>query len=444
LNGSRFTSRVDTLVSAGFPDDGVFDSTWRLLRDGYEFIGKRCEALDSDYFVTHLLGKRVICLRGEEAATLFYDESRFERRGAVPRRVVTSLFGKGGVQSLDGEEHRRRKSLFLSVLSGSAVQGLVSTTRAHFQRASADWQTRDRVVLFQATAEVLTRAVCEWAGVPLPEQDVSARTSDFVEMVEAFGGVGPRLWQGKLARMRAERWLRSLIRDIRAGRCSPAPNTAAKLMAEASELSPRVAAVELINVLRPTVAIAWYVTFAAHALLQQPHCADRLQNDRDAFEPGHYADWFIQELRRYYPFTPFVGARVKVPFEWQGQRFEQDQLVLLDVYGAQHDERRWEEPGHFEPERFAGFTGTAYNFIPQGGGPALGHRCAGEWVTLAVLGVAVRFLTRDISYQVVREQVFEIALSRMPTKPRDGFVITQVAARPASFPDSSRTAVAPV
>jgi fatty-acid peroxygenase len=425
-------SGVDTLVSAGFPSDPALDSTWYLLRDGYEFITKRCEALDTDYFVTRLLGKRVICLRGEEAAALFYDETRFERRRAVPRRVVTSLFGKGGVQGLDGEAHQRRKSLFLSVLSASAVQELASVTRAHFERAIVDWQARERVILFDASAEVLTRAVCEWAGVPLEAGEAPARAKDFVEMVDAFGGVGPRLWQGKLARMRAERWIESVIRDIRAGRLRAAPSTAAKLLADASELPPRTAAVELINLLRPTVAIAWYVTFAAHALLQQPHCADRLRNDADAFEPGHYADWFVQEVRRYYPFTPFLGARVKVPFEWHGQQFEQSQLVLLDVYGAQHDERRWEKPRQFEPTRFAGFTTTAFNFIPQGGGPALGHRCAGEWVTLALLGVATRFLTREISYQVVREQILEIPLSRMPTKPRDGFVVTQV--RPSSAP----------
>jgi fatty-acid peroxygenase len=428
---------AQALVSADFRQDPALDNTWRLLRDGYEFIGKRCQELDADYFVTRLLGKRVVCLRGEEAARLFYDEARFERRRAVPRRVVTSLFGKGGVQGLDAEEHRRRKALFLSILSASAVQDLASITRAHFQRAISGWQARGRVILFDASAEVLTRAVCQWAGVPLLDEEAPNRAADFVNMVDAFGGVGPRLWRGKIARARTERWIQGVIRDVRAGRGSPGPSSAVRVMAGASELSPKVAAVELINLLRPTVAIAWYVAFAAHALWQRPHCLERLRSDPDAFEPGHYADWFVQEVRRYYPFTPFVGARVKSPFDWRGHHFEQGQLVLLDVYGAQHHERHWDEPRKFNPERFAGFTGTAFNFIPQGGGTALGHRCAGEWVTLAVMGVATGVLARDVTYEVAPGQAAEIPLSRMPTRPRDGLVITNIALRP-HFPAQSR------
>jgi len=420
-------NHVATMEGAGFVRDPALDSSWRLLQDGYEFISKRAEALGSDCFVTRLLGKRVVCLRGEEAAALFYDEARFERRNAVPRRVVTSLFGKGGVQGLDGEQHRQRKALFLAILSEQSVQKLADVTLERFRLARSDWQRRPTVTLFDASAAVLTQSVCDWAGVPLSAGDVADRAHDFVQMVDAFGGAGPRLWSGKLARRRGERWIRALIRDVRGGRVVAPPSSALAAIAGAQELPEQIAAVELINLLRPTVAIAWYVTFAAHALLQQPHCFDRLRDDAAAFDPGQYASWFIQELRRFYPFTPFLGARVKAPFEWRGQHFERGQLVLLDVYGALHDERRWQQPRRFEPERFAELHPGPFDFIPQGGGAPLGHRCAGEAVTLAVLGTALRFLTRELTYQVPGEQSFEIPLGRMPTKPRDGFIISHVA-----------------
>jgi fatty-acid peroxygenase len=377
------------------------------------------------------MGKRVVCMQGSDAAALFYDEERFERRGAVPRRVVTSLFGKGGVQGLDGDSHRQRKSLFLSVLSAPALEQLVRVTSSQWRQALSRWQARERVVLFDEAAELLTRSVCQWAGVPLAENEVAERARDFLLMVDAFGGGGPRLWRGKLARRRGERWIARVIEDVRGGRLIPEQTTALAQIATARDasgslLATRVAAVELINVLRPTVAIAWYVTFAGHALLQQPHCRERLRNDVSAFEHNGFAHWFVQEVRRYYPFTPFVGAKVKDSFDWSGYHFSRGQLVLLDVYGALHDGRAWDKPSLFQPERFSGWKGTAFDFIPQGGGPALGHRCAGEWLTLQLLSVAVRFMTRHMSYEVVADQRLSFPLSRMPTKPLDGFVIHQV------------------
>jgi fatty-acid peroxygenase len=133
-------------------------------------------------------------------------------------------------------------------------------------------------------------------------------------------------------------------------------------------------------------------------------------------------------VRRYYPFTPFVGAKVKEAFDWRGYHFARGQLVLLDVYGALHDARAWPRPNDFDPERFNGWKGTAFDFMPQGGGSALGHRCAGEWVTLELLTLAVRFLSRGMTFEVVPEQRLSFPLSRMPTRPQDGFIIRKVRA----------------
>lgn len=39
---------------------------------------------------------------------------------------------------------------------------------------------------------------------------------------------------------------------------------------DGAPLDPRTAAVEVLNVVRPTVAVSWFVTFAAHALHRWP------------------------------------------------------------------------------------------------------------------------------------------------------------------------------
>jgi fatty-acid peroxygenase len=421
---------------SSIPRDSTFDSSLALLREGYEFIWNRCKRFDTDLFQARIMGKRAVCIHGRDAAELFYDESKFQRAGAVPRRVVTSLFGKHGVQTLDGAAHRHRKAAFMSLMSATSLQQLVDETGQQWRRAVLEWEGAESIVLFDEVQRLLTRATCAWAGVPLNEAEVPRRARDFCHMVDAFGGAGPRLWQGKWARASAERWMSRVIEAVRSGALPAEAGSALYVMAHhralSGELLPaRTAAVELINVIRPTVAIGWYISFAALALHQRPELRGKLLAEPLGEAAGGFADRFMQEVRRFYPFAPFLGAKVRAPFDWRGHRFEPGTLVLLDVYGTNRDPRWWAAPDEFRPERFEGWKGDAFGLIPQGGGdPARGHRCAGESITMHQVTLGLHFLTRCIQYEVPPQDL-SFDLARMPTRPRSGFVMRRVRATSA-------------
>lgn len=82
---------------ANIPHDKNLDSTLAFLRDGYTFIQKRCRRYQSDIFQTRVMGQKVICIHGQEAAKIFYDNERFMRNGAIPKRVQKTLLGENGV-----------------------------------------------------------------------------------------------------------------------------------------------------------------------------------------------------------------------------------------------------------------------------------------------------------------------------------------------------------
>jgi fatty-acid peroxygenase len=70
---------------------------------------------------------------------------------------------------------------------------------------------------------------------------------------------------------------------------------------------------------------------------------------------------------------------VRDEFEWRDRHFSKGSWVILDLYGTNHDTRLWEDPSKFQPERFRQWDGSAFDFIPQGGGEYYtGHRCPGE------------------------------------------------------------------
>lgn len=187
-----------------------------------------------------------------------------------------------------------------------------------------------------------------------------------------------------------------------------------------------MAAVELINIMRPTVAVARFIAFEAHALYHYPKSRRLIEAGTDA-----ETELFVQEVRRFYPFFPFTGGRVREPFTWQGHDFTPGTWVMLDVYGTDRDPRLWENPDAFQPERFRRWNGSAFNFIPQGAGDHFTtHRCAGEWITIALLKQATMSLVNGMAY-TVPEQDLDISLRIMPALPQSGFIMRDI--RPASL-----------
>jgi fatty-acid peroxygenase len=407
------------------------DDTITLLRHGYPFISERAHRLGADVFETRILLRPTICMFGSAAARVFYDDERFIRRGAMPMRVQKTLLGQGGVQGLDGAQHGIRKGMLLSFLHPNGGRELGQQFADDLRSEVARWN-RDggRVVLIDAVAVVLMRSVCAWAGVPLAPEDERRRTNEMLAMIDAPAAVGPRHWRGRRARRKANAWAADLVRRYRAEDHEPPAGTPLAVIAGHRDsdnrlLDPEVAGVELLNVLRPTVAVNRFVAFAALALHDHPAWVERLRDSSPDMQQQDL-EAFVLEVRRFYPFFPAAAARVRHDFEWKGITFSRGQSVLLDLYGTNHDPRIWERPGEFRPERFSTGEPDAYELVPQGAGEhGTGHRCAGEWATIEILKAAVLCLVRDMDYDVPAQDL-SIPLSRMPTAPRSGFVIGDV------------------
>jgi fatty-acid peroxygenase len=413
-------------VTAKIPHDKSLDNSIYLMQEGYMFIQNRMDRYQTDLFLARLLGEKVICIKGQEAARLFYDPFRFKRKGAAPKRVQKTLFGVNAIQTMDEEIHIHRKLLFMSLMTPPHQKRLADMERAEWQEAAYRWKAQGETVLFEEAKNLLCTVACRWAGVPLTEPDVKERANDFTDMVDAFSAVGPRHWKGRRARTRAEDWITNLIEDVRTGKASASEGSALYEIAFCKDLNGKhleahMAAIELINVLRPIVAIATFITFSALALHENPELKIKLISSGDRF-----LEMFINEVRRYYPFGPFLGARVKKDFIWKEAEFKEGMLVLLDIYGTNHDPRIWKKPHEFNPERFSNWDGNLFNFIPQGGGdPASGHRCPGEGITIEVMKATLRFLVKDITYNVP-EQDLKYSLVRMPTLPESGFKMNEI------------------
>jgi len=407
-----------------FPKAPGFDHTLAFLREGYPFISRRCARLRSDGFIARLMLRRVVCLRGAEAAELVYSPQRVTLVGAMPITVVKLLQDFGSVQTLDDAAHRTRKALFTrigSVMESRRVAELMAEewTRYFGGRASRD------AVLVEATDAILTRATMRWVGIDPERDDAGSRCRELTAMFETPGMLGPRHWRAQVLRSRAERWAQDVIRRARANGFergdTPLDVVASHRNPDGALLKPEIAAVELLNVLRPTVAASHFIVFAAMTLHEHPEWRQRFAEGDES-----QLNAFVTEVRRLAPFFPVIGGRARMAFDWHGHRFAQGDWMLLDLYGTNRDPDLWPEAEAFRPERFATKAPGLYDFVPQGAGIAEEtHRCPGESVVTEIIMAAVRLLTRTMTYRVPAQDL-SVDLSRMPALPASGFRMVDV------------------
>lgn len=408
------------------PKEEGLDHSLKLLQEGYQFILNRRHMFHSNIFETTLLAEKAICITGKKAAEIFYDNDKFKRENAAPKRLQKTLFGKGGVQALDGEEHHHRKALFMSLMTKEKLQEIVELTIKSWKSYADEWEQQESIILYIEAKKILTRAACEWTGIPMKDVDVDKLSEHLGDMYESAAAIGLKHWKGRRSRSKTEEWLETLVENVREGKMEVSKDRALYKFSmhvdqKGNLLDKEVVAVELLNLLRPIVAISVYICFAALAQHQYPEEAEKLQGG----ESGSLKR-FVQEVRRFYPFFPFTAARVKQDFTWNGYHFSKDTLTLLDLYGTNHHPEDWENPDRFLPDRFSTWEGSPFDFIPQGGGEYdIGHRCAGEWLTIDIMKASLDFLVNRLNYDLP-EQDLSFSMSEIPSLPNSKIKMVNV------------------
>ena len=393
------------------------DETLRLVRGGYPQAALLRAGRTA--VPIRLLGRRSALVGGPDGVRRFYDE-RLRRRGAFPQVIKQVLFGPGAVHGLDDAEHHARKALFADILAPAQVARLTEVADAEWRRTVADWS--GQVAVFNEAVALIGRSVLAWSGIPAEPAAAQRRARQLAAIVDGFATPVRPYLRAVRARRDADRWARGLVEQVRDGSMVAEPGTALHVFATARDatgdlLPVRTAGVELLNVVRPTVAVAWFVAFAAEALHAYPDWRQRIAGgDVEA------ADAFAQEVRRFYPFVPVLAARARGRQDVSGVDVPRNGYVVLDVHGTDHDPASWREPDRFDPARFLAGPVDPDALVPQGGGDvATGHRCPGEVVVLSLLAGAVRALAGlDLVYP---PQDVGASLSRFPTRPRSGVIV---------------------
>ena len=392
-----------------------------------------------------LLGRDAILVRGAEGVATFYDEKNVARHGAMPAIVQRVLFGVGSVHSLDGPRHRHRKSTFADIAyDDDQVERMTRHLHREWRAELADWRAGGRRSAYTAAVGAFGRAVMRWGDLPGTPAAQTRWAGRLAQIVDGFGTpYSPSILLAVANRRWSDRHTTRLIEAVRNAELTPRPGTALDEWAwhrdeEGALLTPRLAGVELQNSLRPMIAVARFVAFAAKELLARPEWRARIAaetHERGTLVGGAAATAFAQEVRRTAPFVPMLPGWARRTVEVDGQRVDQGGQIVFDILGTDTDDLSWDRAGEFAPERFLGISDyeAMPAFVPHGGGDVrTGHRCPGEKLAIAGLAAAVAALS-DPGVRIV-EYGLEVNLRRLPTMPASG---GRVAASPDGASDTA-------
>ena len=412
---------MQSIPKTRLPDHSIF-----LLTQGYPHLINLFRKHNTRILQTRFAFQKVICLGGEDGAKIFYDNEKFKRENVAPTRLKDTLFGHGGVHGMDGQSHHHRKSMYMNAMTPKNIQRLNEIYIEEWKQAIRGFALAQNINLFKESSKIIFKAIYRWAGIPFDCNEVNQRASEIIAMIDAFGGLIKRHRKGKKARVSHEAWLMNKIEEIREGKISlneemPAHSVAFHIDENGTLLDLHTASVAMSNMTRPALAISYFVVYQALAMDSNEEVLKKLRTD----DPQYLTN-FVNEVRRYYPFVPMLGARAKTDFEYNGYQINKGQLTLLDIYGILHDETIWEEPEKFNPDRFANQKISPYTLLPQGGGEFdVGHRCAGEWITIEMLKISAKALSQWMKFDInSRDKNF--SLTRFPSFPANGLQINNI------------------
>jgi cytochrome P450 len=436
--------------STGLP---LLGETLSFLKDGFGFVASRT-ARHGPIWKTRILGRATAVLAGPDASGRFID-SEVQRAGAMPPHVQ-ELFGGSSLPLLDGDPHLSRKTFVLQAFSHEALSAYLPVIDRMVGEALARWAGQEEVVWIPEFKRLSIEVICAAVlGMP-PGAETDALRADYQHVLRAFSHLpvplpGTAWSRGRAALARIMARFEAAIADHRR---QPRDDGLSRILA-ATDGAGRQIGVDECKVELHHLIIAGLIVFGEFgAIVQQltshPEVRARLQAEVDALplqrtatpQPAgdaaaaaagltHQmlagAPYLLQvtmEVKRLCPILPVVFGKARQSFEFKGYTVPAGWMVLWALRASHVTAEIYPDPERFDPERFAPARAEhrrhPYAFVPQGAGPAQGHRCPGTDLATILMQVFTIRLLRGYTWELTPGQDLDYDWSLIPPEPKDG------------------------
>ena len=321
---------------------------------------------------------------------------------------VTDLLHHG-VLVTDGAEHDHYRALMEPALRPDTLPAYTELMRRHAGRVTSLWQDGQKVDMLVESRKITLLIVFDALfGVDIWD-DLPRIWTPVLKAIEFISPGAWIVWR-HIPRPGFTKPLRQLdefLFAIISARRAAAPKSDLLGHLLDAGLSDDQIRDQMLTMLiaghdTSTALLAW--TFAL--LGQHPPVMSRLVEELDLAEPGthpHLLDEVIKEALRLYPPIHLGSRQVAQEMDFDGKQIPAGERIFYSIYLTQRDPAYWENPDHFEPERFAhGRKQEPFSYVPFGGGP---RSCIGSAFGLAEARLVLARLLKTYNFQLVNTKV---------------------------------------
>ncbi|MEM9951871.1 MAG: cytochrome P450 [Chloroflexota bacterium] len=354
---------------------------------------------------------------------------------------LARFLGNGLIVS-DGEFWKKQRKLVQPAFHVKRIAEYADTMGQYTDDMLNHWQGKHQIDLAREMMLVTLRIVAR----TIFDTDIQNNADDIALAMEAVNETAGRnsvlpAWVPTPQELLARRSLRELdayvydlIEQRRSENQDRGDLLSMLLLAEAddgqrmSDKEVRDEAVGLFLAGHETTANALNWTF--YLLAQNPDVEAKLHEELDRVLGGRiptmsdlrdlpYTEMVIKESMRWMPPVSGVGRRSIEPIELGGYQIDAGTSFILNFYSVHRDERYWDDPDAFRPERFDESLGNEhhrYAYLPFGGGArvCVGNSFAMMEAQILLATIAQRYrLSLDPNHEV-------IPVARISTYPKDG------------------------
>jgi cytochrome P450 len=397
-----------------------------------------CRARYGDIFTLKLAGAGtwVLLSDPEDIKRAFTGDPDVLRAGEA-NLLLRPVVGRNSSFTLDGPEHLRQRKLVLPPFHGERVQRYGDVIEEATIREIEQWPVGEPFALWPRmrtiALDIIVRAVF---GV--------TDTRRSAHMHKVLGGLFD--WLGnprKFARIlyvssekiESDRNFRAMLdpvdevvlREISQRRAEPDLEQREDIMSmlvqaryeDGSPMSDQQLCDELKTMLlagHDTTATVLSWTF--ELLMSNEDKLERMREEVRSGDGRAYLEAVVKEAQRLRTVIPTTSPRLLAqPMEFGGYTLPAGTLVAPCIHLIHHDERIYQEPRSFRPERFLEqSSGGSYTLIPFGGGV---RRCVGAPFAQFELRKVIETIVREVDLRPAgarREKAVRRALTIAPRK----------------------------
>ncbi len=420
--------------STGLP---LLGETLAFLKNGFDFVESRARR-HGPIFRTRILGRDTAVITGPDACSIWIDPALIKRDGSQPGFYFEILAGPS-LPHLDDEVHRGRKTLLLHGFTRDALEAYVADLVRIVESAVARWTSARELAWIPELKRLAIEGICaNVMGIAAPAE-IDAIVREYNTVIQGTAGVPINLpgtaFRGALKAR--DRMLARFADSIRTHQERPAADGISRILAaslpDGTKIEPAALARELHH-----IVIAGYIIFAEFAwaaleLFRKPELRKRLADEVRAgaltlggLEHLPLLSHVVMETKRLCPILPVIFGVARREFEFAGCTVPEGWSVLWGLRSTHLVPSIYADPETFDPDRFAAraeHTKHPHAFVPQGPGPATGHKCPGTDYATLFMKVFLAVLLRNGTPWDLPFQDFSYHWKQIPPEPRSGLVV---------------------